>query len=220
MTHNHWIKSFGWATAFAAVLIALAITGCSSDSGQVPVYSGDAGLTGTNTNAMASAPGFEAEVLQPGDSLTIVYSDTPAPLMPWEGEVNPEGTVTLLQNKTFKVVGLTRSELEKQIRDYYVPRFYKQMTVTIKPKQDTRFYYVGGDVRSPGRQVYLSRITILKAIQSAGDFTDFAKKTKVQLTRSGATKPIIVNCVKALQNPALDLEIYPGDRIHVPRKLF
>ncbi len=219
MTTKTWIKSFRWATAFTALFIALVIAGCSSDSGKVPAYTGDAAYTGVNTNAAATPPGYTADVLQPGDALTIVYSDTPAPLMPWEGEISPQGTITLLQNETFKVTGLTRSELEKQIRERYVPRFYKQMTVTIKPKQDTRFYYVGGDVRSPGRQVYLSRITILKAIQSAGDFNDFANKKKVQLTRSGAAKPIIVNCVKALQDPTLDLEIYPGDRIHVPRRI-
>jgi protein involved in polysaccharide export with SLBB domain len=93
------------------------------------------------------------------------------------------------------------------------------MILTVKPKQDTRFYYVGGEVRSPGRQIYLSRITILKAIQTAGDFNDFAQKKKVQLTRSGASKPVIINCIKAMQDSALDVEIHPGDKIHVPRRI-
>ena len=93
------------------------------------------------------------------------------------------------------------------------------MTVTVKPEESTRWYYVDGEVKSPNRQIYTSRITVLKAIASAGGFTDFANKKKVKLTRvDGRTQ--IVNCVKALDNPSLDLEVYPGDKIHVPRRLW
>jgi protein involved in polysaccharide export with SLBB domain len=59
----------------------------------------------------------------------------------------------------------------------------------------------------------------LKVIASAGGFTDFANKKKVKLTRvDGRTQ--IVNCPKALDNPSLDPEVYPGDTIHVPRRLW
>ena len=176
---------------------------------------------GTNAAAAPNA-GLNAndpEILQTGDSITVMYSDLPTMTMPWEGEIKSDGTVTLILNQTFKAAGLTRTQLEKDIRERYVPRFYKQMTVSIKLTKETRFYYVGGEVRGPGRQIYLSRLTISKAIQTAGDFTDFAKKTKVQLTRSGATKPIIINVVKAMQDATLDVEIYPGDKIHVPRRI-
>jgi polysaccharide export outer membrane protein len=87
----------------------------------------------------------------------------------------------------------------------------------VSSKESTRWYYVLGEVRVPNRQIYNSRITVLQAIASAGGFTDFAKKTKVKLTRvDGRTQ--IVNCSKALENPTLDLEVYPGDTIHVPRR--
>ena len=76
------------------------------------------------------------------------------------------------------------------------------MTVTVKQQESTRWYYVNGEVRSPARQIYNSRITVLKAIASAGGFTDFANKKKVKLTRvDGRTQT--VNCVKALDNPSL-----------------
>ena len=59
---------------------------------------------------------------------------------------------------------------------------------------------MNGEVRAPSRQIYNSRITVLKAIASAGGFTDFANKKKVRLTRvDGRTQT--VNCVKALDNP-------------------
>jgi protein involved in polysaccharide export with SLBB domain len=93
------------------------------------------------------------------------------------------------------------------------------MTVTVKQQEITRWYYVDGEVRTPSRQQYITRITVLKAIASASGFTDFANKKKVRLTRAdGRTQ--IVNCVKALDNPTLDPEVYPGDRIHVPRKIW
>jgi polysaccharide export outer membrane protein len=93
------------------------------------------------------------------------------------------------------------------------------LTVTVKQQESTRFYSVGGEVRSPGRQVYISRLTVIKAIQSAGDFTDFAKKNKVQLTRVDG-RSFIVDVTRALKNPKLDLEVYPGDTIHVERKIW
>ena len=58
-----------------------------------------------------------------------------------------------------------------------------------------------------------------KALQSAGDFTDFEKKKKVRLKRPDGTSAI-VNCVKARENPKLDLPVYPGDTIFVPRRKF
>ena len=63
-------------------------------------------------------------------------------------------------------------------------------------------------------------MTVLKAIQSASDFTDFAKKKKVQLTRSNGRKKETINCEKARQDPKLDLPIYPGDNIYVPRRFW
>jgi len=72
-------------------------------------------------------------------------------------------------------------------------------------------------VRNPGRQVYIGATTVLKAIQSAGDFDDFAAKTRVEVTRTDGTF-IKVNCIKAAKDPKLDLPIYPGDKINVPMR--
>jgi protein involved in polysaccharide export with SLBB domain len=136
-----------------------------------------------------------------------------------EQKIKEDGTITLTLNQTFKADGKTRGNLEKEIRARYVPDYYKYMTVTVKQQESTRWYYMNGEVRSPARQIYNSRITVLKAIASAGGFTDFANKKKVKLTRvDGRTQT--VNCVKALDNPRLDPEVYPGDTIHVPRRIW
>jgi polysaccharide biosynthesis/export protein VpsN len=169
--------------------------------------------------AAISGAGPEPEVFRVGDSLTVTFTDTPTLIPLFEEKIKEDGTITLTLNQVFKADGKTRGSLAKEIRDRYVPDYFKEMTVTVKQEASTRWYYVDGEVKAPNRQIYNSRITVLKAIASAGGFTDFANKKKVKLTRmDGRTQ--IVNCPKALDNPALDPELYPGDKIHVPRRLW
>jgi protein involved in polysaccharide export with SLBB domain len=63
----------------------------------------------------------------------------------------------------------------------------------------------------------VGKTTVTTAIQAAGDFTEFANKKKVWLTRPGQ-KPVRVNVIDALKDPAKDLTVFPGDRIDVPRR--
>jgi polysaccharide export outer membrane protein len=169
--------------------------------------------------AATSGGGPEVEVLGVGGSLTITLMDTPTPIPTFEGKIKEDGTITLTLNQTFKADGKTPGDLEKDIRERYVPKYFKYMTVSVKQEASTLWYYVDGEVKSPSRQIYSTRITVLKAIASASGFTDFANKKKVRLTRAdGRTQ--IVNCVKARDNPSVDLEVYPGDKIYVPRRFW
>ena len=185
----------------------------AKDPVKTPVSRPTAGLALTNS----AAP--EPEVFRVGDSLTITFTDTPITIPDSEQKIKEDGTITLTLNQAFKADGKTRGDLEKEIRARYVPDYFKYMTVTVRQVQSSRWYYINGEVRAPGRQIYVSRITVLKAIASAGGFTDFANKKKVKLTRLDG-RMMTVNCVKALDNPALDPEVYPGDTIHVPRRVW
>ena len=110
--------------------------------------------------------------------------------------------------------------MEKEIHDAYVPKYFRALTVMVQRQQASQFYYVGGEVKLPNRQVYIdSSLTVLGAIRSCGDFTDFANKKKVELTRPDGSR-FIINCIKAQTNPKLDMEVFPGDRIWVPRRRF
>jgi protein involved in polysaccharide export with SLBB domain len=224
-----------WGTALGILLVGMFVAGCRTSSkdnvfaevpGTTPAKAAPSGAA-TTPEAAPAAPATSGSgdadsshlVLQPGDAITVVYNDLPTIVPPFEGEIKPDGTITLILNKNFKAAGKTIAELEKDIRAEYVPNYFKQMTVQVRAKDEKRLYYVGGEVRSPGRQMYLGRVTVVKAIQSAGDFTDFAKKTKVKLTRADG-KQITVNCTKALEDPKYDVEVFPGDTIHVPRRYF
>jgi protein involved in polysaccharide export with SLBB domain len=178
-----------------------------------------AGSSNANANTGgATAPNNEEsmEVFRVGDSLNIIFSDTPVAIAPFRERVKEDGTITLIHNKTFTVLGKTRGQLEKEIRARYVPATYVNLTVTVE--QPERLYWIGGEVKRPDRYAYLPNTTVLKAIQSAGDFTDFANKKKVKVTRADGRESVI-DCIKAQRNPRYDLQVLPGDRIHVPRSM-
>ena len=149
--------------------------------------------------------------------MLIVFADLPTPVPPIEEHVSETGKITGLHNESFQAAGKKRNDLEREIHDRYVPDYYKFLTVNVKILN--RFYFVDGEVKSPNRYIYEGNMTVLKAITSAGGFTDFASKRKVKVIRSDKRKET-ENCVKALDDPKLDLELFPGDTVHVPRKIF
>ena len=56
-------------------------------------------------------------------------------------------------------MGKSRVELQKEIKALYVPKFYRNLTVTIEP--DQRFFYVYGEVNKPDRHFYAGELTSL-----------------------------------------------------------
>jgi polysaccharide biosynthesis/export protein VpsN len=232
-----WLRC--WGIVCGLILGTFYVAGCKTQPSEQRFAEVPSALTTTSAPATApatvSVPALIAtpaaspaltnssdlipELFRVGDSITITFTDTPNPMPPFEEKIKEDGTITLLQNQLFKAAGMTPGELAKEIRRRYVPDYYKHMTVTVKQQESTRWYYVDGEVKAVNRYIYNNRITVLKAIASAGGFTDFANKKKVKLTRvDGRTQT--VNCVKALDNPGLDPEVYPGDKIHVPRSIW
>ena len=148
-----------------------------------------------------------------GDLVRVIFSGITDPIQPHEERIKEDGTITLPLIGAIKADGKTPGELQKAITSAYVPDYYKRLTVTVT--SDRRVYYVGGQVRQPGRQEYIGTTTVTKAIQSASDFNDFADRRNVVLTRADGKK-FTVNCLKAAKDPALDLPVFPGDKIEVP----
>jgi protein involved in polysaccharide export with SLBB domain len=63
----------------------------------------------------------------------------------------------------------------------------------------------------------MGEMTVLRAIDTVGGFTDFAKKTRIELRRANGEVHVI-NWDKARKDPKLDLKVYPNDQIMVPRR--
>lgn len=179
-------------------------------------------LAGCLTDGPAGGTHFPSgpidDVFQVGESVTVTLTDMPNPPPDHKDRIKENGTINLPLVGSVKAAGKKRADLEKEIHDLYVPRFYTRATAIVKPEE--RYYWVDGDVKTPSRQPYLGETTVLRAIASGGGFTDFAKRSKVQLTRASGGRPITVDCNKALRDPSKDLPVYPGDKIYVPRSRF
>lgn len=153
-----------------------------------------------------------------GDLVVVIFSGLDTPIPPHEERVKEDGTITMTHLGPISARGKTPGELQREIREEYINRgiFTSHLNVTVQAMD--RFFFVGGQVRNPNRFPFTEGMTVLKAIQSAGDFNEFARRGRVQVTRiDGST--FIVDGNRALRNPEYDVPIHPGDRIDVPRGL-
>lgn len=163
-----------------------------------------------------SEPSYVAK-LRIGDTVRVEFSNlSVTQIPPHEEQIKDDGTITLPYVLKVKAAGKTTGELQNELQEGF-KKYFREMNVTVKAPD--RYYSVGGQVKLPNRQVYVGGTTVIKAIQSCGDVTDYANRKKIQLTRSNG-KTYIINYDKALRDPNLDLPVYPGDQIHVPQRYF
>lgn len=173
---------------------------------------------GCETNKISREPEIAPpDELRIGETVRVIYSSlSTTPILPHEEQIKQDGTITLFLIGPVQAAGKTSGALQNELQQAYT-KYYREMNITVQVPD--RSYSVGGAVRAPDRKPYVGPTTVIKAIQSAGDFTDFANRKKVQLTRSNG-KTFTVNCVKALKDPRLDLPVYAGDSIHVPPSIW
>lgn len=163
----------------------------------------------------ATRPDATTDVLAVGDAVVVTITGVATEAVPpHEERIKDDGTITLYLLGAVKATGITAGQLQRKLQKEY-ERFFNNPVVTVNTAM--RYYYVGGEVKRPGAQGYIGKATVTKAIQVAGDFTEFARKSAIQLIRTDGTK-LEVNFNKALRNPEMDPEVYPGDKLHVPRR--
>jgi polysaccharide export outer membrane protein len=187
-------------------VLALGLAGCATTDN-----------TGVMDPPKSDDPGSAVAKLHVGDTITVQLEGLIDTIPPHEESIKEDGTITLDLIGHVKAAGRTAGELQNAIHDAYVPAYYTHVTVTVKTGD--RVFYVRGEVHNPGRQIYVGEITVTKAITSAGDFTDFANRKKVVLTRANNQR-YKLNCVKILDGEAPDPPVYPGDQIEVTRRAF
>jgi polysaccharide export outer membrane protein len=195
--------------ATGLLLAGLIFAGCDSFSGDTAPPA----VTGSSSTNLAVVARFHI-----GDTVSVVFSGIPdlADLPPHEETIKEDGNITLPLIGAVHAEGKTAGELQNEIHDLYVPKYYVRLTVTVKAGD--LIYYVSGEVRSPGRQIYVGETTVTQAITSAGGLDDFASH-KVWLIRANGQR-IQVDYDDALQDQSKDPQVYPGDQINVPRKIF
>lgn len=155
---------------------------------------------------------------RPGEKLMIDFADSPGMPGTWLQTVREDGTITLPLNQTIIAADKKKGQIEQEIHALYVPKILRRLTVNVRAEE--RFFFVRGEVKQPGQRPHTGSMTALKAISSAGDFTDFANKKRVEVIRADGGK-LTLNAAKALENPQeLDIPVYPGDTVYVHRRFF
>jgi len=210
------------------IAVGLLFTGCSSTPNTLAsIPAASTVQTTTNSPALTLTDAPATGIMQPnaevarfhvGETVNIIFSGLPdaTEFPPHEEAIKEDGNINLPLIGSVQALGKTAGELQKEIQDLYVPKYYVRLTVTVKPGD--LLYYVKGEVKTPGRQLYVGETSVTKAITSAGDFTDFASH-KVTLIRANGDR-LKVNVDKALEDPTLDAKVYPGDQVYVPRRIF
>ncbi|HNQ91022.1 MAG TPA: polysaccharide biosynthesis/export family protein [Verrucomicrobiota bacterium] len=214
MNVREWVGGWGLRLAGAG-LLALVLAGCytpSEPGGQAP-----AAQPAPVVAAPAGSSLIGIDNIRVGDKLEVLFTDIPDSPPGMLAVVREDGTITLPFGVTVLAKGKKAGDLQEEIRKEYVPKYYVRLTVTVKPQE--RVFYVGGCVRRPDRYVFVGEITLLGAIRVAGDFTEFAKRTEVTVTRADGTT-LTIDCKKAIKNPRYDIPIYPGDSVHVPQRIW
>lgn len=202
-----------WFLALSGVLLLAAQVARAAD----PVKP-TAPAAGTNKPGKPAAETTPSnDILNVGDRVKVIFSDIPGAVLPQETQIPDSGELTLHLGHKFMFKGKRRDALEQEIRDHYIEKgIYRIINVTIEVPP--RPISVGGEVRTPGNYPHSGQLTVLKVIDMAGGFTEYAKKSKVKILRAGKT--ITVDCKKALEDPEKhDVSIFPGDKVQVPRSL-
>ena len=201
--------SHAWL-CLSALLVAVIGAGC------IPSRDGEA------ETGWAARGSMEPGRLRVDDMVVVVFSGVPVPPERFEGRIKQSGTngvISLSHIGEIQAAGKTPGELEQDIKNAYLKKGIYRDSLNVTVNAESRFFNVIGEVRGANRYVHSGEMRILGAISTAGGFTDFANKNNVQILRVNG-KIEHVNCRRALKNPKLNVLIYPGDQIYVPRRLY
>lgn len=157
----------------------------------VALFSGNGG--GEAAGQMAATPGVQVQKLPPT-------------------RVNDLGDISIPYAETLHVAGLTVGEVESMVRNS-LRRLSQNPQVLITLSQAiTNSIIVGGEVGKPGRLVLqTNRETLSDVVALAGGYRGSAKDLTLRVIRSGKNVDVRMNDL--VDNPALDVRAYPGDRL-------
>jgi protein involved in polysaccharide export with SLBB domain len=201
----NYLRNFGKATMATVVLLGMLwLTGCGTSTPVYQDYNGD------------GAARRAVNIFHPGDEVVISYAAPELDKKEHKERVKEDGTITPPEIGDLKAAGKTAGELQKELQDRY-NRIYVNLTVTVNPGD--RFYYVDGEVKMNGPKTYLSETDVVKAIAAGGGFTEYANRKRISLIHPDG-KTEYVNYNKAIEDPAYNPPVYPGDKVVVKRRRF
>lgn len=168
--------------------------------------------------AVASAAVDEgAYALKVGDGIQVYLRGIPMSDA-IEDIIDENGKISLPLINEIQAAGMSASDLERNIRKTYLEQdIYRNITVNVVVP--TRFYFIQGEVRAPGRFQIMSATRVSQAIAAASGYTEYANG-QVLIKRGGKIFKTIKNSKRLERTPEDDLLLEPDDIIEVQRSLW
>ena len=159
-------------------------------------------------------------ILRPGDSIMVKLSGAPQEeisVVSNSYDISDNGTINLPYIGELRAAGMRPSMLQKAIESAYKSgQIFTHPTIQVTSDKtvNTQVIYVSGEVKTPGRIIIATGMTVADAITSAGGPTDFGAMKRVKLTRGGRTRELDL---RKVDNPDASMPAMPGDKINVPQ---
>ncbi|GLJ00349.1 capsule polysaccharide export outer membrane protein CtrA [Sphingobium sp. BS19] len=126
--------------------------------------------------------------------------------------VDDLGDISIPYAKTLHVAGLTVGQVEAMVRNSLEGLSQNPQVRIALSQAITNSIIVGGEVGRPGRLVLqTNRETLSDVVALAGGYRGNAKDLTLRVTRGGKNVDVRMNDL--VDNPALDVRAYPGDRM-------
>lgn len=126
--------------------------------------------------------------------------------------VDGQGTITMSLIGQVELVNLTVTETSRRLEERLMDGWLRDPKVTVELTKG-RPYYILGEVNKPGEYPFVSGLTVMNAIASAGDFTYRADKGRILI--KSADSP---NEREVVLTPTT--VVRPGDTIRIRERFF
>lgn len=171
----------------------LAVAGCASTRrtaapGGSEINALNAGLrAATGQTLRAPSPDY---IIDPPDVLSVTIKgnrDLDVPAI----TVGPDGKVSLALVGPILVAGRTVSDVAVDLEARYA-KYIREAEVTVGVVEYlSKYVYVYGEVRKPGRYPYTGKDSVISALSQAGFLTRRASPNGIQVTRGNTADPEI-----------------------------
>ncbi len=136
--------------------------------------------------------------------------------------VRPDGMISMPYVDDVRAAGLTPAELDAELTRRYSEELTLPELTVIVTEAGGLSVYLGGEIGNSGSLRLVEGMTLLQAIQEAGDFLVTSRRQQVLLIRSmpdgqRVARSVDLRPVISGQDPSADVSLRPNDIIFVPR---
>jgi len=200
-------------SVLALVALGVIALGCGHRSSAAPSPASVAALQ----PAAQPVPGPTYRV-QLGDELHVRFLYQPD--MSEQVPVRPDGRITLASTGEIDVVGLTPTDIEREVVERSSSHLRNPEVSVIVTKLGEQHVYVGGEVARPGLVVLRPDMTPLQAVLQTGGFRPTAKLNSVLIMTPAADGRFAAARIdmKQVVNDGVPerVRLHPNDVIYVP----